>query len=252
MQIPSFIVVLASFLLVFQPLSIEATYSYCDSYITVHDDCFDQDNHHSIGIYTKNCYPKKYDWVALVHDTGINEEYDNKGKDYWVNAGVYSWKFVCGSRKCAGAWKYKSNHFKIDWDKLESGEYKVYLFSNDGYFVKAESETITVKKEGSCSSIVPTTAPTPYPTASPTACADSHKSFRVRFKYFSKWKRCRWAAYRNTATRCRRQLKNSHWKRVEDGKLYRTVSAALPTTLLQCHLTTNCYANHCVYPSYPC
>ncbi len=247
-QTLSFIAIIAAFLLGFQPSSVEAESRHsCNSNIYLYRDCVDQEGDDRLWIHTTNCYPKSLDWVGIFHDTGVEEKGKNKGRDYWINAGVYDWKFVCGSKHCSTAYKYKDNYFEIDWDKLESGDYKVYLFYNDGYYVKEESETITITKEGSCNSAVPSFAPTTSlppslapsfgpsqapttslvpslapsfsPSEAPTTCTDTEGRFRVKFKRATRWRRCRWAAKKNTARRCRFKLTWPYGYRVEDGKL---------------------------------
>ena len=271
-QTLSFVAILAAFLLVFQPSLVEATpKDYCESDIHLYRDFVDEEGSARFWFHTTNCYPRSLDWVGMFHDTGVEEKGENKGRDYWINAGLYNWKFVCGNKHCSGAYYSKDNFFHINWDKLEDGDYKIYLFDNDGYYVKEESETITVRRDGPSTSapttslvpslapssspsfapttsVAPSISPTSSPTEAPTTCSDTEGRFLVKFRKTSRWRRCRWAAAWNTARRCRFKLKKPHGYRVRDGKSSFTVTVTLPNeTNFVFPLTTNPHVD----PPYP-
>ena len=224
-----------SLVLILQPLSIEAT-NDCDSSLELFNDCYDQDDPNFIKTYTSNCSPQKKDWVGLYKDTGEEEEGKNEGAEYWKDKN-YDWQYVCSGnkKKCSSGRRFKFNYFRNWQEKLDSGEYKIYLFSNDGYYVKAESEAITVNKEGSCEAITSPPIPTPPPT--PTPCED--RDVRFQLKYKSRWKKCKWVGKKKTARRCNMRIKKPYWKKVEDCKLIRVI--VTPVAVFSPRMNHHCY-----------
>jgi len=185
------------------------------SYVDVEETCYDWNEDDYIKMSTKNCSPYGTDWIGLYKDTGRREYGYNRGKAYWDKRKNYDWEYVCGTKTCTQPRKYKTNYFTSWWKNLSSGEYKVYLFYKNSYFVKAESDTFTVEKKDYCDDGThhPTYYPTEHPTYHPTeeeTCEDVKGKFRLQRK--GKYMRgCNWASKKKS--RCNWRLYKSY-KRV--------------------------------------
>lgn len=194
------------------------TTSHCRSHLKIYDDCKDRKDRDYIKVWTKNCRPYRRDWIGLHKDTGRREVGRSRGEYYWKDTD--DWMHVCGSKNIdyCDAWYKKYNWFDEYRDKLSTGNYKFYLFSNDGYYVKAESETFRVEKSGKCSDTEePTYSPTESPTPAPTRCRNRGGYFQLQWR--SRWRNCSWARRYNTSYRCTWRIKHPFRGTVADGKL---------------------------------
>lgn len=183
------------------------TTSHCRSHLKIYDDCKDRKDRDYIKVWTKNCRPYRRDWIGLHKDTGRREVGRSRGEYYWKYTD--DWMYVCGSKNIdyCDAWYKKYNWFDEYRDKLSTGNYKFYLFSNDGYYVKAESETFRVEKSGTCSDTEePTYSPTESPTPAPTRCRNRGGYFQLQWR--SRWRNCSWARRYNTSYRCTWRIKH--------------------------------------------
>jgi len=191
---------------------VENAHTECQFVLETEESCYDWSGPGYIKIKMKNCDPRSTDWIGLFKAKPNNEVDQDNGYNYWGKS--YDWEFACGSRSCSYSTVYNFNIFENWWQyvgngdyKLDDGQYKIYLFSNDGYLVKAETVGFEVRNEyGFCASqVVPTRAPTPFPTNPPTnagQCKDARHWFVIPN---GKRKRCRWAR-RRSAKKCRRRL----------------------------------------------
>mmetsp|Transcript_9472 Transcript_9472/g.19882 ORF Transcript_9472/g.19882 Transcript_9472/m.19882 type:complete len:304 (+) Transcript_9472:136-1047(+) len=173
----------------------------CTSSVETRQSCFDWNDSIYIKMYLRNCYPRPKDWVGIY--TPRDGNIGNKPSD-WGNS--LDWRFVCGSKFCGYAAKYTFLYFEKWWEKLPDGEYKAYLFSNDSFTVKAESEPFTIKNAyNACEN-----TPSPTPPPSESECDDIKGKFVLHKR--SKKRNCHWAGKKKTSKRCSARLKHGNYK----------------------------------------
>jgi len=118
------------------------TSSFCHrpSSVKVDRQCYKDHQPSQLKVFFENCDPKEKDWIA-IYKAHSHKNYVSTNS-WWGES--YIWKFTCGSQKC----NYKKDegtlYFDNWWSSLDDGAYKAYLFRNNGYHVKAESETFKV------------------------------------------------------------------------------------------------------------
>ena len=137
------------------------TSSSCHSSVDLDRYCYDDEEHHpeTLTVHFENCHPEDKDWI------GIYKSKDGQTMEWSSHS--YMWKYACGSKDCDYSEDFGTIHFRSWWEDLDGGDYKVYLFEDNGYHVKASSDEFEV---GDCGYRKPTRKPTYYrkPTKKPT------------------------------------------------------------------------------------
>lgn len=140
----------------------------CSS-VEVARQCYDIGDYfpEKVTVYFENCNAVPKDWIGIYE-----VQYGSLGQtlEWWGNS--YMWKFACGSRSCTYAEDYGTVNFSNWWNKLsDGGEYKAYLFQDDGYRVKASSDSFEVGHCNGNRPSSPTRSPSrpTSPTRSPTS-----------------------------------------------------------------------------------
>jgi len=140
---------------------------HCTNNLEVVRTCYDWSGPAKIDVKVTNCIPKGRDWIAIYKaDTGYNEVGYDKGFGYWGHA--YDWKFLCGNQACNFPISSNTNSFLNWWNNelLVDGDYRIYLFRDDGFRVDAVSESFTIKNKYHYCGGSPS-HPTPHPASSP-------------------------------------------------------------------------------------
>ena len=112
---------------------------YCHSSVEVEKYCYKDQYPQKIKIVLKNCQPQPKDWIGIYK---VRHGYLGKTQDWWGSS--FMWQFACGSKNCDSRNGDGTLYFEDWWSSLEDGQYKVYLFDNDSYEVKAASNTFRV------------------------------------------------------------------------------------------------------------
>ena len=102
--------------------------------------CYRDRQPNTIKVHFDNCHPVKKDWIG-IYKAHHHRNYVST-LSWWGNS--YMWMFACGSKKCNFKTEEGTLIFEDWWSSLDDGEYKAYLFSDNGYDVKAESELFKV------------------------------------------------------------------------------------------------------------
>ena len=113
--------------------------SYCHTKVEVEHYCYKDHKPIKLEVSFTNCHPEPKDWIGIYK---VQHGKLGQTLEWWGDS--YMWKFTCGSRNCEDAEKYGSLSFSTWWNDLEDGQYRAYLFENDGFHVKGSSETFKV------------------------------------------------------------------------------------------------------------
>eukprot|EP00536_Pseudo-nitzschia_multiseries_P010012 jgi/Psemu1/288837/fgenesh1_pg.293_\ len=125
-----------------KPTAKPTSSAYCNkpSSVKVDEQCYKDKHPEKLKVFFENCRPEGKDWIGVFqshnHRTYVSTE-------AWWGAS-YLWMYACGSQNCNSKTDGGTLYFNNWWSYLNDGEYKAYLFKNDGYEVKAESETFKV------------------------------------------------------------------------------------------------------------
>lgn len=130
----------------------------CHNSLDLNNYCYENKKTDKIVIDITNCDPTSKDWIG-IYDAHYGSLGDNR--KWWGDS--YMWKFVCESNSCEHLIEKSTIHFNSWWVDLKDGEYKAYLFEDDGYHVKASSKKFKV---GNCNNRPPTRKPR-IPTRKP-------------------------------------------------------------------------------------
>jgi len=119
------------------------TPSHCPSSVQTEELCYKNRYPEKLRVFFDNCHPEGRDWIGIFQ----SHNHKNYGttQAWWGES--YLWTYACGSQNCNSNTGGGTINFDSWWSKLEAGSYKAYLFKNDGYQIKAESEIFHVNKD---------------------------------------------------------------------------------------------------------
>ena len=185
----------------------------CQFIVETEQSCYDWSSVGWVRVRLQNCDQQGLDWIAIYRSRS-GEVGKDKGYGYWGNS--FDWQYTCGTRLCNAPVRNGFNYFDYWWDKLPDGEFRVYLFSDNGYRVKAASAPFTVRNyHGYCyhaDSDYPSESPTSQPTED--QCSDTRGRFKLEKN--NRKKDCKWAS-KKKKHRCNQRIKGRGKKKVEDG-----------------------------------
>jgi hypothetical protein len=116
--------------------------SYCHSSMEVDSYCYKDHHPTTLKFFLNNCNPDAKDWIGIYK---VRHGYLGNTLEWWGNS--FMWQFTCGSKTCNYHETEGTLYFEDWWSSLTDGEYKVHLFHNNGFDVKASSDTFKV---GNC------------------------------------------------------------------------------------------------------
>ena len=113
--------------------------SHCRSSIEVASHCYSSRHPLKLRMFFENCHPKEKDWIGIYE---AHHGHLGNTLKWWGNS--FMWQFACGSKTCSYREHEGTLYFEDWWSSLDNGKYKAYLFDNNGYEVKAVSDTFEV------------------------------------------------------------------------------------------------------------